>query len=437
MGIIKVNRKLRALVDDTSSPTGSVSDCENATNEPLYGTKGLEAAFGVSDTSKATPHVERAELQLSKGDLPAGFESISDVKYLDKDAFSYTSSFQARPYSDCFDFTQPNSEAIFDAGNQGAVPSLTTDGIISEHDVTGRAELEGISSFVGRESGEQGMDSELEDSSNHIQNVIDQIVHFKSEFRDLIAKIDAASLESARYRYSQESHLDIEQLAEFTGSNAVMSEVVDTVIQTLNGLLPKKTPPKRTAILASSVPPETKKPKVDMQALNARGNSLVSQYPNGGERTVIVQDDDPCSKLPNFGVILIKSPSLISQLWDEYTKLPSEWPVKDLFSFSLQQREHSNLDIEIASKRKMTIRELENSYGSSWRNADKNFSRQINRRKKIWCAIEQGLLDGLELKECFEILENYVRDRGKGLSWYYNGVPFRLIEMSRKHRPSS
>ncbi|AAS53889.1 AFR518Cp [Eremothecium gossypii ATCC 10895] len=436
MGIIKVNRKLQALVDDSGSPTGSVSDSENVANEPLYGTKGLETTFCLSQAGEDATQVEKVELQLSKGSLVSGFETISDVKYLDKDAFSYTSSFQARPFSDCFDFTQPKSETIFDAGNQGAIPSLATKDIISEALITDKTAVDSISSFIPRENAEHGIESELEDSSNHIQCVIDQIVHFKSEFRELIAKIDAASLESARYRYSQGNRSQNEQLAEVTGSNAVMSEVVDTVIQTLNGLLPRRAPPKRTAILASSVPPETKKPKANMQAFNFRGNSLVTQYPNSGERTVIVQEDDPCSKLPNFGVILIKSPSLISQLWDEYTKLPSEWPVKDLFSFSLQQREHSHLDIEIASRRRLTIRELENSYGSSWRNADKNFSRQINRRKKIWCAIEQGLLDGLELKECFEILENYVRDRGKGLSWYYNGVPFRLIEMSRDKKPS-
>lgn len=46
-------------------------------------------------------------------------------------------------------------------------------------------------------------------------------------------------------------------------------------------------------------------------------------------------------------------------------------------------------------KRNISIVELEAKYGSSWRNKDKNFSRQINRRKKLWNLIEIGLKGAL------------------------------------------
>lgn len=46
-------------------------------------------------------------------------------------------------------------------------------------------------------------------------------------------------------------------------------------------------------------------------------------------------------------------------------------------------------------KRNISIAELEAKYGSSWRNKDKDFSRQINRRKKLWNLIEIGLKGAL------------------------------------------
>lgn len=143
--------------------------------------------------------------------------------------------------------------------------------------------------------------------------------------------------------------------------------------------------------------------------------------------------NDPCSKLPNYGVVLIKSPISIEQLWDEYTKVPQEWSSSELIMFLLTlqkqlEKNESTQNLQLMLQRQTSIQTLETYLGSTWRNIDKNFSRQINRRKKIWNAIEDGLQDGLPLDHCFKILELYARQCKKGLSEYYNGVPFKLVE---------
>lgn len=147
--------------------------------------------------------------------------------------------------------------------------------------------------------------------------------------------------------------------------------------------------------------------------------------------------NDPCSKLNNYGVILMRWPESIAQLWDEYSKIPSEWSQEYLLSFLVNVRkinevERCNIDIDITLMRQSSIRDLENRFSSGWRNEDKNFSRQINRRKKIWNAIEDGLKDGVELDDCIKVLTQYVEETNKGLSLYYKGVPFRIIDRLHK-----
>lgn len=148
-------------------------------------------------------------------------------------------------------------------------------------------------------------------------------------------------------------------------------------------------------------------------------------------------NNDPCSKLNNYGVILMRWPESIAQLWDEYSKIPSEWSQEYLLSFLVNVRkinevERCNINMDITLMRQSSIRDLENRYSSGWRNEDKNFSRQINRRKKIWNAIEDGLKDGVELDDCIKVLTQYVEETNKGLSLYYKGVPFKIIDRLHK-----
>ncbi|CCD26099.2 uncharacterized protein NDAI_0G03220 [Naumovozyma dairenensis CBS 421] len=154
----------------------------------------------------------------------------------------------------------------------------------------------------------------------------------------------------------------------------------------------------------------------------------------------VLPDEDPCANLPNYGVILIKSPSSASQLWDEYVKIPSELAVNDVVAcilnlkkeIAVNSNDSTMLNLELIMKRKSSIKMLEERLGSSWRNKDKNFSRQINRRKKIWKSIEEGLRDGVPLHDCFDILDRYVQKSHKGLSLYYNGVPFRIKDLQNE-----
>ncbi|SMN18550.1 similar to Saccharomyces cerevisiae YOL116W MSN1 Transcriptional activator involved in regulation of invertase and glucoamylase expression [Maudiozyma saulgeensis] len=147
--------------------------------------------------------------------------------------------------------------------------------------------------------------------------------------------------------------------------------------------------------------------------------------------------NDPCSKLNNYGVVLMRWPESIAQLWDEYNKIPSEWSQDYLMSFlvnvrKINEMEHCNIDTELTLMRQSSIRELESKFSSGWRNEDKNFSRQINRRKKIWNAIEDGIADGIDVDDCIKVLTQYVEEENKGLSLYYKGVPFRIIDRLHK-----
>lgn len=149
---------------------------------------------------------------------------------------------------------------------------------------------------------------------------------------------------------------------------------------------------------------------------------------------IFSQINDPCSSLENFGVVLVKWPENISQLWEEYINVPNEWSNEYQLNFQktiskLMETDEFNLDLSLILKRTTSIRHLETLFGSTWRSKDKNFSRQINRRKKIWSAIEDGLSDGLNLAECINCLESYAYQNNSSISSLYKGVPFRIIDI--------
>ncbi|KAH3903064.1 uncharacterized protein SCDLUD_000675 [Saccharomycodes ludwigii] len=144
----------------------------------------------------------------------------------------------------------------------------------------------------------------------------------------------------------------------------------------------------------------------------------------------------PASKMKKNDVVLIKSPNSIKNLWIEYYYKPKDWPeslkaiLKDQTSktHSFDPAE-KGFKYEELLQREYSIKELEEAYGSAWRSHNKNLSRQINRRKKIWNTIEEGIVNGIELVDCLEVLEKYLSDAGKGLSYFYNGVPFKISEL--------
>ncbi|AET37688.1 uncharacterized protein Ecym_1462 [Eremothecium cymbalariae DBVPG len=432
---IKVNPKLQALMEqelgltETVDIHGSGGTPDTAELNKLFGDSKVEINIGYNNMDNAAMELPTPELTAQHHQVPSSLKAPQDDKYLQSDSFHYTSSFQARPYSDYFDFDSKDKQPQQRVNNNG----LSNNNQISRYSKF--KELKDPYKEVMTDGTGCGSDSEsdVDEVSNGIQEILDQILDFKNEFRELITKIDEASTASARSRYLQAASEHLNNTEEIDlGTNAVMSEVVDTVIQSLHDLLPKKSHRKRDSVSISFKDPwPLKKPKTERSVSmddvkNATSSSILNRVLPHSSTEI---REDPCSKMPNFGVVLIKSPSLISQLWDEYTKLPNEWALKDHLSFTLQLRDNGALDLDLIGQRKTTIRELERKYGSSWRNTDKNFSRQINRRKKIWRSIEEGLEDGLELNQCFEILESHIKKRGKGLSWYYNGVPFRLRDM--------
>lgn len=152
---------------------------------------------------------------------------------------------------------------------------------------------------------------------------------------------------------------------------------------------------------------------------------------------VFSQINDPCSILENFGVILVKWPENIRQLWEEYTNIPDHWSNEYQLNFQktiskLKETNEFTMDLSLILQRNTSIRQLETLFGSSWRSKDKNFSRQVNRRKKIWSVIEDGLRDGLELEKCIDCLESYAYRNNSSISSLYKGVPFRIIDMIDK-----
>ncbi|CDO96490.1 unnamed protein product [Kluyveromyces dobzhanskii CBS 2104] len=277
-----------------------------------------------------------------------------------------------------------------------------------------------------------------EEYEYQLQDLFQKITKFKNEFHQLISKLDEASLESAKARYRYLNDVNVRE-------NTFMSSTTNVLLDTVAKLLPRKRTSNksgngkshRTTDSTQISCSDSKRPNGKSNSNGTSSNSANPSSNHSGDSLSTLYnaslENDPCSKLPNFGVILIKSPTNVEQLWSEYTKLPSDSNMKALMKLMLQQQSKDTIkksDIALMKQRKTTIQELERKYGSSWRNSDKNFSRQINRRKKIWGCIEHGLKDGLSLKICFRILDKYVEERGKGLSWYYNGVPFKLVDLA-------
>ncbi|SCV00969.1 LAMI_0G08460g1_1 [Lachancea mirantina] len=318
-------------------------------------------------------------------------EIIQNTAYTDDTNGHYTSVFKARPHADYFDFdTEYNRTHGLDGG---------------------------ISPSRNRQP--QHMDLDCEDNANGytdqnahfrgdqavLQEVIDKLDSFKQDFTFLIRKMDDASL-ACRQAVKETS-------STFSGDRPLpMSKIIKDIMDSLEDLSPSNA------------------------SLTSQGENESTQTPRNYTKSGFLQtlslaslEKDPCARMPNFGVILIKSPTSVSQLWDEYTKLPHEWPMPDLLNPSHSLSESNNDLSRQIMQRTTSIRELERKYGSSWRNNDKNFSRQVNRRKKIWGTIEAGLEQGISLQECFLILESYAKERGKGLSWYYNGIPFEIASL--------
>ncbi|SCU81378.1 LANO_0B02872g1_1 [Lachancea nothofagi CBS 11611] len=391
-----ISERLQLLMDENHDqverPAGSLLECL---------IKSLEKERLTEEAS-----VPRAQEEEVKTDV-AG-ESGTAGSY-------YTSFVPPRPYADYFDFDGGqievdqnyesenehngvlNASAVFDTDKND--PYLSDDNDESKGLTTSVLPV-----FQAEES--------LDDTDQATQLVIDKLNTFKNEFRTLIQRIDEASLVS---------HMSTSVTALDPGSHmGPMNSMVGGILDTLQSLQP---------------PSSRKRFRRDSEIDRA---SFKSPTINVSSREASVEniEEDACFGLPNFGVVLIKSPATVAQLWNEYTKLPSEWALPDWFDVVSQQHsiESSGIQSPVQlMKRRTSIRDLEKKYGSSWRNNDKNFSRQVNRRKKIWLAIEEGLEDDIPLQECFQLLESYVKERGKGLSWYYNGVPFKLIDLKLLH----
>lgn len=393
-------------MDSTSSPSGK------------SGKSGFdELVRGMHDSSNNEVNLKENSLtsqeyiqKLVSESLKTSFISPFD-KVADDSEFHYTSSFKARPQAEYFDFDEkymyrPEKKREKD-GDHDHIKFESHHGICESEHEDEDVDMEG----VAEES--WGEDQDEDEAEDDLQNAIDAVSLCKTIFGDMIHKVDKVALTSMTYRTTKMG---------FTQLDREMSEILDTVRDLV---------PHSEAELLSTTQQLQQQSNVLVRSASRLALDASCNMTHGPSSSL---RSDPCAHLPNFGVILIKSPASVSQLWDEYTKIPAEWPVKDLFTFTLLQQGGPNnvSDIELITKRRTSIKQLEASLGSSWRNADKNFSRQINRRKKIWKPIEEGLSDGLSLDTCFSILENYVKNRGKGLSWYYNGVPFKLSDVYGK-----
>lgn len=365
-----------------SSPTSSNS-CRNGFEETTLRV--------VPDAT--VPHTDLASQEyiqkLVSESLKADFAPSLGDKVADDSEFHYTSSFKARPQAEYFDFDEKYMYHPEDDEGADTIRDTADADYLEEH-------VEDVD-----------METEVGEKEEDLQTIADAVSLCKTAFGDMIGKIDNVVLSSAGYKSTK---MGFDQL--------------DDEVSDIMGIIREMVPRAPVELSESQL-------QLPQQDLNQSALDPSTSLTSGAYNSLRT---DPCSNQPNFGVILIKSPASVSQLWDEYTKIPAEWPVKDLFTFTLlQQGDPNNVsDIELITKRRTSVRQLEATLGSSWRNADKNFSRQINRRKKIWKAIEEGLAEGLPLHVCFHILETYVRDRGKGLSWYYNGVPFKLIDIYNK-----
>ncbi|SCU78214.1 LAFA_0A05534g1_1 [Lachancea sp. 'fantastica'] len=337
----------------------------------------------------------------------------------------YTSFVPHRPYADYFDFDGGQIDVDGPGPAADGKPLSTTAPSTPKIDGEQEPALPPSSPSAASSPAPSSSSSSSSSSScfpeaaeETVQLVLDRLNTYKDEFRELIHKLDEASLVSSQIANPRR----VLELDQRPGAvNSIVSGILGTLQSIQFDTVSRKR--SRTEFEASSTDP------VRSRIIPAR---VVDSNKTPALKDV---EEDPCYGLANFGVVLIKSPTTVAQLWNEYTKLPSDWALPDWFEAVAQQHTLESGEIRSPAqlmKRRTSIRDLEKRYGSSWRNNDKNFSRQVNRRKKVWLAIEEGLEDGIPLQECFRLLESYVRERGKGLSWYYNGVPFKLLDIRKK-----
>lgn len=243
-----------------------------------------------------------------------------------------------------------------------------------------------------------------ENDENPIDEFMNKLDEFKRNFQGLINTIDDALITENPMQHDIHDGIQIEKIQLFLDTVADLKHIVTEPII-------KETEQTKTLEQYG---------KVDIREISI----------NLHDRKVT---DDPCSKLNNYGVILMRWPESIGKLWDEYSKTPSEWCQEYLVSFlvnirKINEMEGCDIDINTILQRQSSIQELEENFNCGWRNEDKNFSRQINRRKKIWKAIEEGLEDGVSLENCIKVLTQYVEEKNKGISLYYKCVPFKIVD---------
>lgn len=431
-------------VSDNKGENNPSNDKSAGVKRAIYGMRpGNNGTYdGIKKPKNDELHSFKSSSKLSTGSFT--IKPDFDEKYLKKDcAFNYTSQFQARIHAERFDFNEDCDADRHLIEDSVSEQDRYTDSneLIEKYDCSGNVDgdqkldrnsgsqkqiEEGHLNGVDfSRSNDQNFQESSEDDNNilydgvseysdepdeSIRIIFEKLTKFKDEYRGFIAKLDEASLLSAKIRYK---FLDESVLR----GNLFLSDAVERMLESVSGNL----------------------------SINSYGEHAVHKIASDDSDEFstadpfatllnVSQESDPCSKLTNFGVVLIKSPSSVEQLWDEYTKLPSDGHMKDYLRLLIRQQtkeSYRRSDISLLKERQTTIQQLEIKYGSTWRNSDKNFSRQINRRKKIWNSIETGLRDGLSLKACFCVLERYAEEKGRGLSWYYNGVPFRLSEKAQ------
>ncbi|SCU78555.1 LADA_0A06216g1_1 [Lachancea dasiensis] len=421
--MISTSERLQLLMDD-----------HGGGNE----TNGKPAASLLDYLVRKLEKERLAEVQLTNSEMPVRTQKVeSDFNddIIASPGSHYTSFIPPRPYAEHFDFD--GGQGDFVTSSSGVQTQGYNDVVLSERHIeiedsrprSERAKVFGeneneenndgapdqnLSPDHGREVDLQSNDIVDEESA---QLVVDKLNIFKSEFRRLIQKIDDASL----LTHMSDPFLPVDSEFSPRPMNSMMAGILDTLQSLPSTGSGRKRPRSSSGVAQTEGPPLMRRsPARDAQLKEPPSISEIEQ--------------DPCFGLANFGVVLVKSPVTVAQLWNEYTKLPSEWALPDWFEVVSQQHSSEKHEAQSAvqvMKRRTSIRDLERTYGSSWRNNDKNFSRQVNRRKKIWLAIEEGLQDGISLNDCFQLMETYVKERGKGLSWYYNGVPFKIKDLKR------
>lgn len=351
-----------------------------------------------NDVTSPTSHYINMLLGDTKLNSPSG-----DPRYLQLES-SYTSGFHLRDEVDKFDFDNSLKNSVNNPGNVSIDNILgysSSDELTEENGV--EVEMDGYDSF-----------DEVYDEIDDLMVTIDEV---KGQFVQWMDNIDNTLSDNPEYQQQQD----------YSGDDVPRVIKTNETVKFLNTI----TDIRDIVINEDNDNPEDAK----VQQLKQYGIVDIRETSIGLKDPKVT--NDPCSKLNNYGVILMRWPESIAQLWDEYNKIPSEWSQEYLMSFlvnvrKINEMEHCNIDMELTLMRESSIRELESKFSSGWRNEDKNFSRQINRRKKIWNAIEDGIADGIDVTDCIKVLTQYVEETNKGLSLYYKGVPFKIIDRLHK-----